>query len=113
MVQSDIKVQNSPSVGEVIIAVDVEDLAELRAAGPDVVLEAGRDVASEVQLGDEGLTSAAWRHHLNIQHRLLLGWRFFLLCSSAHLVVDVGYGTIVVCSGKTSEKLVTSILRGG
>ena len=70
MLQSDIKVQNSPSVGEVIIAVDVEDLAELRAAGPDVVLEAGRDVASEVQLGDEGLTSAAWRHHLNIQHRL-------------------------------------------
>ena len=70
MVQSDIKVQNSPSVGEVIIAVDVEDLAELRAAGPDVVLEAGRDVASEVQLGDEGLTSAAWRHHLNIQQRL-------------------------------------------
>ena len=70
MLQSDIKVQNSPSVGEVIIAVDVEDLAELRAAGPDVVLEAGRDVASEVQLGDEGLTPATWRHHLNIQHRL-------------------------------------------
>ena len=66
MLQSDIKVQNSPSVGEVIIAVDVEDLAELRAAGPDVVLEAGRDVASEVELGDEGLTLLARSDDLNI-----------------------------------------------
>ena len=74
LIQSDVEGDDAASIRKVWLPpTHSRHLSKLRAPASDVVLVAGRDLAQEVELGDEGLASAAWRHHLNIQQRLLLG----------------------------------------
>ena len=67
LIQSDVEGDSVASIGKVRLPhTQCRHLSKLGSPGPDVVLVAGRDLASEVELGDEGLALLAGSNHLNI-----------------------------------------------
>ena len=108
MVQSDVEGDGAASTRKVrLTPTQGRHLPKLRAPRPDVVLVAGRDLVSEVELGDEGLALLARSHHLNIAE---IRVKIVLQQIFLHLIVDVRYWPAVVSPGETSQELVASIL---
>ena len=67
LIQSDVEGDDAASIRKVWLPpTHSRHLAKLRAPASDVVLIAGRDLAQEVELGDEGLTLLSRSDDLNI-----------------------------------------------
>ena len=73
LIQSHVEGDLTASIRKVRVALtNGLHLSKLRPPAPDVVLVAGRDLATEVELTDEGLALWARRHHLDISENKIV-----------------------------------------
>ena len=106
LLQSDVEGDDSSSIRKFPVTLSHGlHCSELRAPPPHVVLVVGRNLVTEVELADEGLTTGARSPNLkfSLQTSFLI-WLFL------YFIVDVRDWTQVVSSGETSKELVASVL---
>ena len=106
MIQSDVEGDFPASIRKCGVTLfNSRDLSKLRPPPPHVVQIAGRDLVTEVELADEGLTTGARRPNLKFSLQItFLSWLFL------YFIVDVRDWTQVVSPGETSKEIVVSVL---